>query len=280
MKKILCALMLLAFTQVALASNSTTIRLLVDELEFSQDYDLKMSIVKTLRTYNNNSTVQRSLMRVLSDTTQNSLIRGQAAKSLANIADKSIVRNALTRAHDGSLDIQLRAAIIKSLYKAVANDSRIRKVLIQNLRERHDDRILQASAFALMGDVGVGNVQTALERTAANKMVSVNTRIEAIKSLYGVINSSGTRRVLSEIAGDSYDNDQVRVAAIKLMVSFPRSSRTNTFLHTLLTRSNRNSIRSAAATTLKLVLTENDIRWLRVSKDPRTGLSRNPFDSE
>jgi hypothetical protein len=280
MKRSLIGLTILAITllasPLALADNQT-ISFLLNNLNRSFDANVQQEILKTLRTYNGDFQVKNTLIGQLDNTLNFQNVRIEAARSLSSLAEQEDVMLALTRAHDRSSDITFRSEILKCLYKRAGLDSRIRNVLIQNLKGNHDYRIKEASAFGLINSLDDSFTRSEILNLAQNQFLGTQTRVALIKTLYHGIQYPEVRSTIEAIARNGSHDISVRSAATRVLSVFPKGRQNRSALFDLLANSQHTELRLRAASGLKFELTEDDIRWLKLPMDPRTGLSRYPF---
>lgn len=258
-------------------ADSQVISTLLNELNRSFDATVQRELVKTLRTYNQDSGVRYALLGQLNNTMNYHNVRIEAARSLSNLVENSEVSQALIRAHDTSQDVVFRAEILKSLYLLAPRDQRVRQVLIRNIQGNHDERIKVASAFALMKTIDDTTVRQELTNLARNRFLSANVRTAILKSLYHGISYPEIRSVVQGIALDSNEDIDLRGSATRILSIFPQGRAQRSALFNILSNSQHASLRAKAASGLKLQMTEEDVRWLSLPTDPRSGLSRDPF---
>lgn len=257
--------------------DNQTISFLISSLNRSFDANVQTEILKTLRNYNQDPTVKSTLINELSNSVNFQSVRIEAARSLSSLAEDQNVMLALTRAHDTSNDIFFRSQILKCLYKRAPLDGRIRSVLIQNLRGNHDLRIKEASAFALQASMDDAFTRNEVITLVQNNFLSIQTRTALIKTLYHAIQFPEVRSVIENIARDGSQDISLRSAATRVISVFPKGRQSRSALFDLLANSQHAELRLRAAAGLKFEMTEDDIRWLQLPTDPRSGLSRYPF---
>ena len=272
------AFLVLSFlSSPAVVADNQTISFLLTNLNRSFDANVQQEILKTLRTYNQDQQVKNTLIGQLDNTLNFQNVRIEAARSLSSLAELEEVTLALTRAHDRSSDITFRAEILKCLYKRAGFDGRIRNVLIQNLKGNHDYRIKEASAFGLINSLDDAFTRNELLNLAQNSFLSSQTRIALIKTLYHGIQYPEVRTAIETIARNGSQEVSVRSAATRVLSVFPKGRQNRSALFDLLANSQHAELRLRAASGLKFELTEDDIQWLNLPMDPRTGLARYPF---
>ena len=259
-------------------ADSQTINFLFQQYYANGDLQVRQELLKTARDYTADSTARRELMSILSNRNEIRELRQEAARSLSMVATRNDVERALTQAHDMSTDIDLRATILRSLYKAAPSSRKIKNVLINNILQNHDVRIKKASAFALMNSLSSSaerrNIMLALQNRAEN----VEVRVELLKLLHKSMGTSTVKNQIEAMAMDSNEAIEVRTAAARIMTLFPISRSSRNSLFRLVAQSQHPSIRKAAASGLKFRLNEADIKWLYLDKIPGTERERNPFN--
>ncbi|MDC1174231.1 hypothetical protein OAT67_02475 [Bacteriovoracaceae bacterium] len=277
MKKLLLA-MLLTFSSIAFAQDSRTKNFLIEEVYRNSDLSVRQQIIKTMRTYISNNDIQRTLKSIVTDPREMTMIRQEAARSLSAVASDNDIERALTTAHDGSTDIDLRATILRSLYKAASENNRIKNVMINNLLQNHDVRIQKASAFGLMRAIESSSDANTLITLAERPGLHPDVKVDIIKSLFNATGRSSTLNSLEMIATNASENANVRAAAIRVLGSAPYTSSRRNLLFSLASNDYSAIVKAQAASALKFTLTETDIRWLRLDRNPGTRSERNPFE--
>lgn len=277
MKKLIVALFL-TLSVSALAQDSQTERFLLDQVYRNSDMNVRVEIIKTMRTYASDNDIERALLNLVSDTRELIPIRQEAARSLSAVANNSTVKRALTQAHDRSTNIDFRATLLRSLYKAAPSDSKIRRVLINNLIQNHDIRIQKASAFGLMNAINSSSDARNMINVAMSPMKHNEVRVEVIKTLYNSLGRSEVVRALENISGNVSDQAFVRAAAVRVLSATPTNRNRRNLMYNLVANDFNAIVRTQAAAGLKFKLTETDIRWLRLSSQPGTRAERNPFE--
>ena len=260
----------------ALADNQT-ISFLLNNLNRSFDANVQQEILKTLRTYNQDAQVKNTLVGQLDNTMNFQNVRIEAARSLSNLTDSEDVTLALTRAHDRSSDVAFRSEMLKCLYKRAGSDPRIRNVLLQNIKGNHDYRIKEASAFGLITSLGDANTRNEIINLVQNQFVSTQVRIALVKTLYHGIQYPEVRSTIEALARNGSQDINLRSAATRVLSVFPKGRQSRSALFDLLANSQHAELRLRAASGLKFEMTEDDVKWLNLPMDPRTGLSRYPF---
>ncbi len=258
-------------------ADSQVINTLINELGRSFDPNVQTELVRTLKSYNQSSDVRYALLNQLNNGMNFQNVRIEAARSLSNLISFQEVSQALINAHDSSQDAYFRSEMIKTLYLYAPQSQRVRQVLISNLQGNHDERIKIASAFALKKSLDDGNTRQQLLNLVRNRFLSTNVRTELLKSLYNGISYSEVRNAIQNIALDGSEDINLRGAATRIISVAPQSRSQRSALFNLLANSQHASLRAQAASGLKLQMTEEDVRWLGLATDPRTGLGRNPF---
>jgi hypothetical protein len=259
-------------------ADSNSVRALMQEFQRNSDLNIKRAALRALGTYSSNPDVRRELINTVSDQTEIAFLRVEAALALAPLADTPDIKRALSDAHDRSRDVEFRAAISKTLYKAAANDVRIRQVMANNLFQFNDSRIKRASAWALMASSSDTQVRDALIRFTRDRFQEIGARIDAMKSLFAVRDQAQVNALLSDMAQDNFEHSDLRKTAIRMLLASGDNTRSRGTLLNLLGRSGDSGIRASAALGLKANLTEDDLRWLHAHIDPRTNQERDPFD--
>lgn len=279
LKKILFTLLIaLTFSAQTLA-DAQVISTLINELNRSFDANVQKELVRTLKTYNQNSDVRYALLNQLNNTANFHQVRIEAARSLSNLVSDNNVSQAIIRAHDSSQDVVFRSELLKCLYQHAPQNQRVRQVLIRNIQGNHDERIKTASAFALMMSLDDNSTRSELLNLVRNRFLSTNVRTAIIKTLYNGINYSEVRSTIQNIALDANEDINLRGHATRVLSIFPQGRAQRSALFNLLANSQHSNIRAQAARGLKLQMTEEDVRWLSLPTDPRSGLSRDPFSN-
>lgn len=277
-KFLLSVLIALTFSAQTLA-DSQVIRTLINELNRSFDTNVQKELVRTLRTYNDNSNVRRALLDQLNNNMNFQEVRIAAARSLSNQVSRNEVSQAIIRAHDTSQDVYFRSEILKCLYLEAPGNQRVREVLIRNIQGNHDERIKVASAFALMNSVDKSSTRRELLNLVTNRFLSSNVRTAIMKTLYNGISYNDVRNTIQNIALDGNEDINLRGSATRVLSISPQSRSQRSALFNILANSQHSSLRAQAASGLKLQMTEEDVRWLMLPVDPRSNLSRNPFSN-
>lgn len=277
LKKVLFSVLIaLTFSAQTLA-DAQVISTLINELNRSYDANVQRELVRTLKTYNQNSDVRYALLNQLNNSMNYPQVRIEAARSLSNLVSDNTVSQAIIQAHDSSQDVVLRSELLKCLYQHAPQNLRVRQVLIQNIQGNHDERIKTASAFALMMSLDDSNTRSQLLNLVRNRFLNANVRAAIIKTLYNGISYSEIRNTIQNIALDGNEDLNLRGSATRVLSVFPQGRAQRSALFNLLANSQHANIRAQAARGLKLQMTEEDVRWLGLPVDPRSGLSRDPF---
>lgn len=275
MKRIVAALTLLL--TLSIQADSQVVSFLLREYSRTFDVNVQTEILKTLKDYTSDTQVVSELQRTLDNPFGVAQVRIEAARSLSQEAINSSIAQSIIRAHDQSRDVNFRAEMVKCLYKYAPQDSRVRNVLIQNIRGNHDDRIKMASAFALQESLGDANTRNELISLVESTFLSENTRVALVKALYREFRDSSVRNALERIALNQRDSLAVRSAATRVIATQPPGRGYRNTLFDLITNSNSTELKIRATSGLKFKLTEEDIIWLGLPIDPRTGEARYPF---
>ena len=109
--------------------------------------------------------------------------------------------------------------------------------------------------------------------------IKTNVRISLIKTLYRGIQYPEVRSIIEGIALANNQDINVRSAATRVLSTFPKGRQSRSALFNLVANSQYASIRATAAAGLKFEMTEEDVRWLSLPVDPRSGLVRDPFQN-
>lgn len=278
MRTIKMAMMGLVLLSTSVFANSGTIRLLLREVQYSNDTPVRVSAIDTLRDFTTDNDVERTLLNVLGNVGEERLVRMAAVKALSAKAGESKISKVIVLAHDQSNDTEFRATCLQALYKSAARDNKIQRGLIANLLNAPAVQIRRAAAFGLMASTGDRAVRDNLTAVAMNPRNDVRQRIEAIKSLYARSTDSRLRQNIQAVAENTGDNLDVRVAAIRFMTTFPQGTRARNVLERLLELGGNSNVRSMAAQAVRFNLREADVRWFHLSVDPRGDIQRDPFE--
>lgn len=276
-KVLACALLFVTLISSNVFADTNTITFLQNEFYRTSDPLLKREMIKTLGNFDSDSNVASFLQNTLNDLNEYHVVRIQAAYELSNLTDDINIRNAIIRAHDRSSDISFRAAMLKSLYNCAQNDQRLWNVLINNLRANHDYRIQEASAFALQNGLNNQNIRLALMQTADSPFKAKETRVAAIKTLYHGLNNPEVRNKIENILRNANNPIEVRSAATRVLSLVTNSRQSRSALFDLVANSAYTELRTRAVAGLKFQMNEEDVAWLQLSIDPRSGLQRSPF---
>jgi hypothetical protein len=263
----------------SLLADAQVIGFLLGELNRTYDANVQQELVRTLKSYNQDQSVQQELIGQLQNTRNFQNVRVEAARSLSTLTADTSVSNAIIRAHDQSTNIIFRSELLKCLYLRAPSDLRVRNVLIQNIKQNNDYRIKEASAFALMNALDDVGVRQELINLAQNQFIKTNVRISLIKTLYRGIQYPEVRSIIEGIALANNQDINVRGAATRVLSTFPKGRQSRSALFNLVANSQYASIRATAAAGLKFEMTEEDVRWLSLPVDPRSGLVRDPFQN-
>lgn len=278
MRTIKMAMMGLVLLSTSVFANSNTIRLLLREVQYSNETLVRISAIETLRDFTTDNDVERTLLNVLGNVGEDRFVRMAAVKTLSPMAHDRTVYDVIVRAHDQSNDTEFRATCLQAMYKSAAKNNNIQRGMIANLLNAPAVEIRRAAAFGLMASTGDRNVRDALGNVALNTRNDVRQRIEAIKSLYSRSTDSRLRQSVQSIAENTGDNLDVRVAAIRYMTTYPQGTRARNVLERLLETGGNANIRSMAAQAVRFNLREGDVRWFHLTVDPRGDIARDPFE--
>jgi len=234
-------------------------------------------MVKTLGNFDSDSSVNSFLQNTLNDQNEYQVVRVQAAYELSDMTDDLTIRNAIIRAHDRSTDVSFRAAMLKSLYTCAQKDQRLWNVLIGNLQANHDYRIQEASAFALQNGLNNQSIRAALIQTADSPFKAIETRVAAIKALYHGLSTPEVRNKIESIVRNGGNPIEVRSAATRVLSLVTNSRQSRSALFDLVANSSYSELKTRAVAGLKFQMSEEDVAWLQLSTDPRSGLQRSPF---
>ncbi|MCF8059749.1 MAG: hypothetical protein K9K67_10655 [Bacteriovoracaceae bacterium] len=280
LKKFISASILsLCLYSAPLFADTQVISFLLNEINRSYDANVQRELVRTLKTYNQDQSVQQELINQLQNQFNFQQVRVEAARSLSNLTADTFITNAITRAHDQSTDIAFRAEMLKCLYLRAPIDLRVRNVLVQNIKQNHDRRIKEASAFALMNTLDDVGVRQELINLSQNQFLDTFIRIALVKTLYNGIKYPEVRSVIEGIALSNNQDLDLRGAATRVLSTFPKGRQNRSALFNLVANSQYPGLRSRAAAGLKFEMTEDDVRWLSLPVDPRSGLTRDPFQN-
>lgn len=278
MRTIKMAMMSLVLISTSVFANSNTIKLLLREVQYSNDTPVRVSAVETLRDFTTDNDVERTLINVIANVGEERSVRMAAIKALSPKASDRKIYDTIVKAHDQSNDTEFRATALQALYLAAAKNNNVQRGLIANLLNAPAVEIRRAAAFGLMSSTSDRNVRDSLTNVAMNPRNDVRQRIEAIKSLYSRSTDSRLRQNIQAIAENAGDNLEVRVAAIRYMTTYPQGTRARNILERLIEMGGDTRVRSMAAQAVRFNLRENDVRWFHLPTDPRGDFSRDPFE--
>jgi len=258
-------------------ADTATVNFLINEYSKSANVELQIEILKTLGSYKGNPQVQATLISVISNPRLSSKLRVQSAFSLSEQTSDRSILSTILRAHDNSRDLWLRAKLLEAIYPSVLEDQKVRSVLMNNLVQNHDPLIQQASAFSLGKNIADPSIKLFLIERSESPFLRDNVRVEILKSFYTQLSDPRIMTTLNNIALSGQEPVSVRSAATRVLATAPKTRSSRQSLFDLLSRSSFESIRKQAAAGLKFELTEEDVNWMRLSVDPRSGLKRDPF---
>jgi hypothetical protein len=262
---------------ISTQADSAVTNFLLTELNRNFDANVQTEIVKTLGSYTAQQNVQNALFNIILEPRYNSRVRAQAAYSVSKMTAEQRVLNTILRAHDRSRDLWLRAKFLEAIYPSVLNNQKVLTVLKNNLIQNHDPLVQQASAFSLGKNIEDAQIKSFLIQRSESPFLNENVRIEIIKSLYTVLRDQPVKATLQRIAMGPQNSPKIRSAATRVLATGPKTRSSRQALFDLLSLSGSIEIRQQAAAGLKFELTEDDVKWMRLVKDPRSGLLRNPF---
>ena len=273
----LILLVTIYFSASSLQADPTTVNFLINEYNRNFDISVKSEILKTLKDFSQQANVQSVLMNTLSNERNFTNLRLQAAYSLSAQTKDSFVLNQILRAHDRSRDLNFRAGLLESIYPAVASNLKVTNVLKNNLLQNHDPTIQQASAFSLGKNIEQPQIKSFLMERSESPFLADNVRIEILKSFYTQLNDPKIKDYLQRVALSPRYSEAMRSAATRILATAPKTRSSRQTLFDLLSRSQFSTIKAQAAAGLRFELSEEDIQWMRLSTDPRSGTSRDPF---
>ena len=273
----LILLVTIYFSASSLQADPTTVNFLINEYNRNFDISVKSEILKTLKDFSQQANVQSVLMNTLSNERNFTNLRLQAAYSLSAQTKDSFVLNQILRAHDRSRDLNFRAGLLESIYPAVASNLKVTNVLKNNLLQNHDPTIQQASAFSLGKNIEQPQIKSFLMERSESPFLADNVRIEILKSFYTQLNDPKIKDYLQRVALSPRYSEAMRSAATRILATAPKTRSSRQTLVDLLSRSQFSTIKAQAAAGLRFELSEEDIQWMRLSTDPRSGTSRDPF---
>lgn len=259
-------------------ADGKVISYLLNELNRGLDQTVKSSIIRTLGEYNNDPLVLETLKRKLSDPYTPTKQRIEAARSLSSRGEESSVSQLIIRAHDQSRNIPFRAEMIRCLYKYAPSNLNVRKVLVDNIKGNNDIMIKEASAFALHSSLEDQRTRDEVIVLSESSYLSIRTRVSLIKTLFHDISRKETEDTLIRIARSLNTPIEIRSAATRVLATKPLTRSNRNLLFNVLSSTNETAIIMRAVKGLSFKITEEDIRWLNLPKDPRSGFPRYFFN--
>jgi hypothetical protein len=134
----------------------------------------------------------------------------------------------------------------------------------------------KAAVFGLLASVNSSSKARNLMNILGNRNESQELRVEVLKTLFWY-KDSRKERLIIQLANDTSEDRLVRLAAIKGIETLNRSSTNRNYLTRIARMDSDPEIKAEALRALKFKLSEKDIRWWRLSRDPQ-GNPRNPLD--
>ena len=275
LKKILLGALITLFATSAFADNRTR-SFLLNTLRSRAPLNVQINAVKVLNEEVGSSEAERALLNIVKDKNAASKLRQEALKSLVPISRSDTITRTLTSLYSREQDLDVKVVLVKSLWLAAASNNRIRRFLTSILLGDQEVRLQKAAAFALQATVNSSTAAAPLLKVIKNSSFDSELRVQALKSLF-FYNSSNVDRFLQQLAYNEGEDTSVRVASLKLLVGYPISSTKRRFLINLALMTSDDTVRIAATDSLRVKLSQQDVRYFHLFKNPKTGDLRDPL---
>jgi hypothetical protein len=275
LRKLLLTVLISFFATSAFADN-TTRRFLLNTLSSRAPLAVQVNAIKVLKEEVGNSEIERTLLSIVKNTTIASELRQEALKSLVPVSRSNTVTRTLTTLFTREQDLDVKVVLVKSLWLAAASDHKLRRFLTNILLRDTDVELRKAAAFALQATINSSSSASPLLNVARNSSLDSDLRVEALKSLF-FYNSSSVDRFLQQLSYNEGEDTPVRVASLKLLAGYPLSSSKRRFLMNLAQMTSDDSVRIAATDALRIKLSQEDVRYFHLFKNPKTGDLRDPL---
>lgn len=253
-------------------------RALLDLLR-DRDAEVRRQAVRSLKVWvSQRSSTRDAVLDLYKNANEDLSVRREAAKTLSVVTTYPAVHDALLDYAERGSDAGLRAISYKALYWEAASRSGVRDDILDAARREPVPAIRRAAIWALFA-TNDNRVKDALLDIARRDSDDF-TRVEALKSSYGLMGYSDTRDAVYDLARNPNTASAVRRAAILL-----HSNRVNSSQKDMLediARSDRDpAMRTAAIIALGNPRSDELMTYFHLVRRDRNGVMvGDPLDAE
>ena len=266
------------FLSLSVNANTPNARFLLATFNTRTALPEQLAAAKTLLQYSGETQVQRQLLNLLQTSATPVALKIAAVESLCFQAINSNISRELLRSYGVERDLQLKVAIVKSLFLATNQNRDARNFVTRVLQNEEEPVLSEAAIFALASISGDQQVARLLTNIMTDSRSDEIVRVAAIKALFWQRNLD-LQRELIRLISNVREVTSVRVAGLQLLrIVWAASNSKDNFFSDLAENDASSDVRLAALDALRPQLEERDIRWFKLYRNPVTGALRNPLE--